>query len=324
MKILVTGGAGFIGSHIVDAFLNAGHEVAVVDDLSTGFREHLSPRARFYQTDIRDGELAGVFERELPEVVCHQAARANVRESMLEPKLYADVNILGSLNLLQCCREFGVRKITYASTGGAVYGEPREVPVREDHPINPLDPYGTSKHTVEHYLYLYRVHYGLDYTVLRYPNVYGPRQNPFGEAGVVAIFTNQMLSGQHPLINGTGDQERDFVFVVDVVQANLLALTRASGEILNIGSGVGTSVNRIFGLLAQECGYGHPARSGPAKPGEVSRIFLDARRAKEKLGWESTVPIDEGLRRTVSWFRVSNPYWTHSNPAAKESSPSAV
>ncbi|MFB3903311.1 MAG: NAD-dependent epimerase/dehydratase family protein [Acidobacteriota bacterium] len=303
MKILVTGGAGFIGSHIVDAFLNVGHEVAVVDDLSTGFREHLSPRARFYKTDIRDRALPEVFAQESPEAVCHQAARANVRESMLEPELYADVNILGSLNLLECCRRFSVGKVIYASTGGAVYGEPREVPVGEDHPINPLDPYGTSKHTVEHYLYLYRAHYGLDYTVLRYPNVYGPRQNPFGEAGVVAIFSHQMLSGQHPLINGTGDQERDFVFVADVVRANLLALDRASGEVLNIGSGIGTSVNRIFGFLAQECQYPHPARYGPAKPGEVSRIFLDPSRAKEKLGWQSTVAVNEGLRRTVNWFR---------------------
>ncbi|RPJ61837.1 MAG: NAD-dependent epimerase/dehydratase family protein [Acidobacteria bacterium] len=303
MKVLVTGGAGFIGSHIVDALLQAGHDVSVVDDLSTGSRENLSQRARFYRVDIRQDALADVFRRESPEAVCHQAARANVRESMLEPELYADVNILGSLNLLQCCRQFSVRKVVYASTGGAVYGEPRELPVREDHPINPLDPYGTSKHTVEHYLFLYQAHYGIEYTALRYPNVYGPRQNPYGEAGVVAIFANQMLRGQAPLINGTGDQERDFVFVADVVKANLLALTRGDGEILNIGSGIGTSVNQIFNLLAQECGYPHPAQYGPAKPGEVSRIFLDATQAWEKLGWRPTIAVAEGLRQTVTWFR---------------------
>ena len=324
MKILVTGGAGFIGSHIVDAFVDAGHEVVVVDDLSTGFEEQLSPRARFYRVDIRETGLAAVFERESPEVVCHQAARANVRESMIEPELYADVNILGSLNLLQCCRQFSVRKVIYASTGGAVYGEPREVPVREDHPINPLDPYGTSKHTVEHYLYLYRVHYGIQYTALRYPNVYGPRQNPFGEAGVVAIFANQMLRGQQPLINGTGEQERDFVFAADVVKANLLALTRGDGEIVNIGSGVGTSVNQIFDFLAQECGYAHPAQHGPAKPGEVSRIFLNPTRAWETLGWKSTISVAEGLRQTVNWFRTAEPYWLRSSSPSQEPSPSIV
>jgi UDP-glucose 4-epimerase len=320
MKILVTGGAGFIGSHIVDALADAGHEVVIVDDLSTGFEEQLSSRARFYRVDIRETGLAAVFKKESPEVVYHQAARANVRESMTEPELYADVNILGSLNVLQCCRQFSVRKIIYASTGGAVYGEPRELPVREDHPINPLDPYGTSKHTVEHYLYLYRVHYGIEYTALRYPNVYGPRQNPFGEAGVVAIFTNQMLRGRQPLINGTGEQERDFAFVADVVRANLLALTRADGEILNIGSGVGTSVNQIFDLIAQQCGYPCPAQHGPAKPGEVSRIFLNPTRAWEKLGWKSRISVAEGLRQTVDWFRTAEPYWLRSISVSQEPS----
>jgi len=316
MKILVTGGAGFIGSHIADAFLDAGHDVAVVDDLSSGFEQHVSPRARLYRVDIRDTGLRAVFERESPEVVCHQAARANVRESMIEPELYADVNILGSINVLQCCRQFSVRKVIYASTGGAVYGEPRQLPVREDHPINPLDPYGTSKHTVEHYLYLYRVHYGIQYTALRYPNVYGPRQNPYGEAGVVAIFANQMLRGRQPLINGDGEQQRDFVFIADVVRANLLALTRGDGEIVNIGSGVGTSVNQIFGHLAEECGYLHPAEHGPAKQGEVSRIYLDPTRAWEKLGWKSTISVADGLRQTAQWFRTAEPYWLHSEASA--------
>jgi len=317
MKILVTGGAGFIGSQIVDALLDAGHEVAVVDDLSTGFEEHVSPRARFYPIDIRHKDLATVFQRELPEVVCHQAARANVRESMTQPELYADVNILGSINLLQCCRQFSVRKVIYASTGGAVYGEPQQVPVGEGHAINPLDPYGTSKHTVEHYLFLYRLHYGIQYTALRYPNVYGPRQNPYGEAGVVAIFANQMLRGRQPLVNGDGNQQRDFVFVADVVRANLLALTRGDGEIVNIGSGVGTSVNEIFDHLARECGYSKPAVHGPAKQGEVSRIYLDPTRAWEKLGWKSSISVADGLRQTAQWFRTAKPYWlgTETSPA---------
>ena len=240
MKILVTGGAGFIGSHIVDAFLSAGHQVCVVDDLSTGFRNNVAPGVRLHQVDIRDAALAEVFESEKPEVVCHQAARANVRESFEKPLLYAEVNVVGSLNVLECCRRFGVRKVIYASTGGAVYGPPQRLPVSEDHAINPLDPYGASKHHVEHYLHLYEKNFGISYTSLRYPNVYGPRQNPFGEAGVVAIFARQMLDNGRPIINGSGEQERDFVNVLDIAQANLLALGKGDGEILNIGSGQGT------------------------------------------------------------------------------------
>jgi len=310
MKILVTGGAGFIGSHIVDAFLAAGHQVVVADDLSTGFGENLAPGAKFYQLDIRDARLAEVFEAELPEVVCHQAARANVRESMEEPILYASVNILGSLNLLQNCRRYGTRKVIYASTGGAVYGEPLRMPVTEEHPVNPLDPYGASKHMVEHYLYLYRANFGLEYTALRYPNVYGPRQNPYGEAGVVAIFANHMLRGEPVTINGTGDQQRDFVYVGDVVRANLLALSRGDGEICNIGSGLGTSVNQLFSSLAHLSRYKGTARYGEVKAGEVSRIYLDATRALHQLGWKSEVSLDEGLRMCLDFFRVSTRDWT--------------
>ena len=204
MKILVTGGAGFIGSHIAEAYLKAGHDVAVLDDLSSGFQHNVPAGARFYQVDIRSAELDRVFTAEKPEVVNHQAARANVRESFELPVVYADVNVCGSVNLLESCKKHGVRKVIYASTGGAVYGEPTEVPVPETHAINPLDPYGASKHHVEHYLHLYKANFGIDYTILRYPNVFGPRQNPHGEAGVVAIFTGQMMNGKQPLINGSG------------------------------------------------------------------------------------------------------------------------
>ena len=302
MRILVTGGAGFIGSHVVDAYLAVGHDVAVVDDLSTGRREQVHPQARFYQIDIRDPGLDELFARERPEVVSHQAARANVRESLEKPLLYAEVNVLGSLNVLECCRRHGVRKIIYASTGGAVYGEPQTLPVAEDHPINPLDPYGASKHHVEHYLYLYRVNYGLEYTVLRYPNVYGPRQDPYGEAGVVAIFSGQMLNNGRPVINGSGEQERDFVYVSDVARANVLALARGDGGVYNIGSGVGTSVNRIFELLAELTGYAGPVVHGPPKRGEVFKVYLDARRARQDLGWAPEVELEEGLTRTVAYF----------------------
>ncbi|MDH7487808.1 MAG: NAD-dependent epimerase/dehydratase family protein [Anaerolineae bacterium] len=303
MKILVTGGAGFIGSHVVEAYLAAGHDVAVVDDLSTGRREYVPPQARFYHMDIRDPRLDEVFARERPEVVSHQAARANVRESLEKPLLYAEVNVLGSLNVLECCRRHGVRKVIYASTGGAVYGEPQTLPVAEDHPINPLDPYGASKHHVEHYLHLYQANFGIATTVLRYPNVYGPRQDPYGEAGVVAIFSGQMLRGDRPVINGSGEQERDFVYVSDVARANVLALGRGNGGIYNIGSGVGTSVNRIFELLAGLTGYAGPAVHGPPKQGEVFRVYLDARRAREELGWAPEVGLEEGLARTVAYSR---------------------
>jgi UDP-glucose 4-epimerase len=302
-KILVTGGAGFIGSHVVDAFIDAGHEVVVVDNLSTGKRANVHPQARFYEVDIRRvEELEEVFAAERPEAISHQAALANVRASMEDPITYAEVNILGSLALLEMARKYGCRRFIYASTGGAVYGEPEWVPVTEDHPINPLDPYGSSKHAVEHYLYLYQRHYGLSYVSLRYPNVYGPRQDPLGEAGVVAIFTGLMLQGKQPVINGSGEQQRDFVYVGDIARANVLALERGAG-IYNIGSGIPTDVNTIFAELKAAIGYPGEARHGPAKQGEVFRIYLDARRANQELGWQPTVSVREGLTRTVAYFR---------------------
>jgi UDP-glucose 4-epimerase len=304
MKILVTGGAGFIGSHVVDTFLSAGHDVVVVDDLSTGRRENLNPKATFYQVDIRSPELTKVFGREKPDAVSHQAAKANVRESMEKPLLYADVNVLGSLNVLENCRKHGVKKVIYASTGGAVYGEPQYLPVDENHPINPLDPYGASKHHVEHYLHLYWLNYKIAYTALRYPNVYGPRQDPFGEAGVVAIFTNKMLKGEQAIINGSGEQERDFVYVGDIARANLLALDHGDNGIYNIGSGLGTNINTIFAELKQATGYKLPAVHGPAKLGEVFRIYLKADKARQELGWQPTVSLSEGLQKTVDSFRT--------------------
>jgi UDP-glucose 4-epimerase len=302
MKVLVTGGAGFIGSHVVDTFLSEGHQVVVVDDLSTGREDNLNPQARFYQMDIRSPDLSKVFAAERPDVISHHAARANVRESMEKPLLYADVNVLGSLNLLELSRTHGVGKFIYISTGGAVYGEPQYLPVDENHPINPLDPYGASKHHVEHYVHLYRANYDLAYTVLRYPNVYGPRQDPYGEAGVVAIFAHGMLQGRELVINGSGDQERDFVYVSDVARANLLALERGDGGVYNVGSGVGTSINTIFSQLRSITDYQGDELHGPAKLGEVYRVFLDASRAREALGWWPQVSLEEGLTKTVEYF----------------------
>jgi UDP-glucose 4-epimerase len=304
MKVLVTGGAGFIGSHIVDGFLTAGHTVSVVDDLSTGKQSNLDARARFHLADIRDAQaLAEIFDIEQPEVVSHQAAKANVRESMEKPVLYADVNVLGSLNLLEQARRTGVKKFVYASTGGAVYGEPKFLPVTEDHPINPLDPYGASKHHVEHYLNLYHENFKLPYTIFRYPNVYGPRQDPFGEAGVVAIFCRMMLQGQQPTINGSGKQQRDFVYVGDIARANLLALEGEHNDIYNLGSGQGTDINTLFGKLSEIIKFLAEPLYGPPKLGEIFKNYIDATKAGTELGWEPSVKLEDGLENTVEYFR---------------------
>ena len=306
MKVLVTGGAGFIGSHVVDACLEAGHSVSIVDDLSSGKRENADPAARLHVADIRNAQaMEEVFAVERPEAICHLAAKANVRESMLEPVLYAKVNVLGSLTLLELARKYQCQKIVYASTGGAVYGEPEYLPVDERHPIHPLDPYGASKHHVEHYLYIYRAHYGIDYTILRYPNVYGPRQDPYGEAGVVAIWAAQMLHGSTPIINGSGEQERDFCYVGDIARANVLALKGGGGEILNLGSGVGTSINQVFAQLIKITGSQCDKVHGPAKLGEVFRTYLTADKALASLGWRAEIPLYEGLAKTVAFFRAA-------------------
>ncbi|MCB0201471.1 MAG: NAD-dependent epimerase/dehydratase family protein [Caldilineae bacterium] len=304
MRVLVTGGAGFIGSHVVDAYVAAGHEVSVLDNLSTGKLDNLNPATTLYQTDIRDPQgVERAFAVARPEIVCHQAALADVRASMREPEVYAQVNILGSINLLETSRRHSVRKFVYASTGGAAYGEPDFVPVTEAHPVNPLDCYGASKHTVEHYLFIYNHAYGLETVTLRYANVYGPRQDPHGEAGVVAIFTGRMLAGEPCVIHGTGKQQRDFVYVGDVARANLAAATRGSG-IYNIGSGVATDINTIFAQLKQAAGYDQDAIYGPAKLGEVFRIYLDTSKAQEALAWQPTMTLEEGLRQTIAYFQA--------------------
>lgn len=303
MKILVTGGAGFIGSNVVDEFVRQGWDTVVVDDLSSGNRRNLNPSARLYQLDIRDAKLAEVFEQEKPDIVSHHAAQISVRRSVEDPFRDAMINVLGSLNVIANCAKYGVKKLIYASSGGAVYGEPVYLPCDEKHPVDPLCPYGLTKHTPEHYLFMYRQLYGLDYTVLRYPNVYGPRQDPFGEAGVVAIFTEQMLRGDQVVINGTGEQERDFVYVADIVRSNILSIDAGSGGIYNIGSGIGTSVNQIFDELRQITGYAHRPVFGPPKAGETFRIYLDATKAAEELGWRPETALRDGLARTVDYFR---------------------
>ncbi len=303
MKVLVTGGAGFIGSHVAEAYAAAGHEVVVVDDFSTGRAENVPAHIRVYRADIRSARLAEIFAGERPDVVSHHAAQISVNASVRDPRHDAEVNVLGSLNVVHCCLRYGVRRLIYISSGGAAVGEPRYLPVDEQHPVDPLSPYGVSKHTVEHYLYLYRQMGGLDYVILRYPNVYGPRQDPLGEAGVVAIFTGQMLRGEQVRINGSGEQERDFVHVADLARANLLALAAPAGEMYNTGTGVGTSVNEIFRLLADATGYTREPVHGPPLPGEVFRIYLDSRKAERDLGWRPEIGLKDGLRQTVEWFR---------------------
>jgi len=304
-RALVTGGAGFIGSHVVDAYIQAGLDVAIVDSLATGSRANVNPAARLYEVDIRDGEaLDRVFATERPDVVSHQAAQASVRGSMEDPPRDAAINVLGSINVLEAARKHGARKVIYAATGGAAVGEPKYLPVDEDHPVAPLSPYGASKHAVEHYVALYNETFGLDTTVLRYTNIYGPRQDPRGEAGVIAIFAGLMLTGGQPIVNGTGEQERDYVYVGDVARANLLALDRGSGRMFNIGTGVSTSVNGLFDMLAELTGYGEPRQHGPALSGEVFRIFVTNDRARDELGWQPTVELHEGLRLTVESIRA--------------------
>jgi UDP-glucose 4-epimerase len=304
VKILVTGGAGFIGSHVVNVFIENGHEVVIVDNLSTGRRSNLNPAATFYQVDIRSPQLAEIFEKEQPQVIDHHAAQMDVRRSVEDPLFDAEVNVLGSINLIELARVHNVERFIYISTGGAVYGEPEYLPCDEAHPINPICPYGASKHTVEHYLYMYHELYDLNYVILRYPNVYGPRQDPHGEAGVVAIFTGQMLGGDQIVINGDGEQERDFVFVGDCARANLLALTTEnSNTIFNLGYGKGTTINEIYTNLKNITGYELSAKYGPAKVGETRRIFLEASKAKKELDWKPIVGLESGLGETVDYFR---------------------
>ncbi len=304
MRILVTGGAGFIGSNVADGFIAGGHEVAVLDNLSTGLRENIPEAARFYDADIRDADgLRRVFDDFHPAAIVHHAAQMDVRRSLIDPVFDGDTNILGSLKLILESVRCKVKRFVYVSTGGAVYGEPAELPVPETHPINPECAYGISKHTVEHYLELYRILSGLPYVILRYPNVYGPRQNPHGEAGVNAIFIGLMLEGKTPTIFGDGEAVRDYVYVADVVDANLRALTRGDNQIMNIGSGVGTSVNQIYDKLCEIFDFHEPAIHAPARLGEIQKVYLDARKAERLIGWKPKVSFDEGLRRTVEWSR---------------------
>jgi len=305
MRILVTGGAGFIGSQVAEAFQAAGHEVGVLDDLSSGSRENLDPRLRFWRADIRSGELPALLREFRPEVVSHHAAQMSVAVSARDPRLDADINILGLLNLLEASVRAGVRRVLFASTGGAMYGDRDDLPVAESVFPAPVSPYGVAKLAGERYLHAYRSMHGLEAVALRYANVYGPRQNPHGEAGVVAIFCRAILEGRPCTVNGDGEQTRDYVFVDDIVRGNLLALgMRLGGElpVLNLGTGREVSVNGLVRSLREAAGRELSFRHGPGKPGEQRRSALDAGLAKRRLGWEPRVELAEGLARTLAWF----------------------
>ncbi len=304
MKILVTGGAGFIGSHVVDAFVAAGHRVAVVDDLSTGKRARVHREAKLHVMDLRSDRLAEVFEAEQPEVVAHLAAQAAVPRSVSDPAFDASVNVLGGINLLNCCRRFGVRRIIYSSSGGAGYGDTDVLPTPEDHPTRPASPYGITKVTMEMYVSAWGPLFGVSGISLRYANVYGPRQDPEGEAGVVAIFSQRLLKGQTPIINGDGEQTRDYVYVEDVAAANLRALERPEVVgCVNVGTGIETSVNELHRALTRAAGLEVAAQHGPAKPGEQRRSCLSPALAKQRLGWAPSVPLRDGLARTLDFFK---------------------
>ena len=304
MKILITGGAGFIASNIADRYIELGHDVVIVDNMITGQPQNIPDKATFYEMDICDPKLSDVFEKEKPDIVNHHAAQLDVRKSVADPMYDANINVLGSLNLLMNCAAHKTQKVIFASTGGAIYGEQDYFPADENHPNQPLSPYGITKLTTEKYLFFFKETHGLKYTILRYANIYGPRQNPHGEAGVVAIFARRMLKGDQPTINGTGEQTRDYVFVGDVVQANELALNSGDNQIFNIGTGIETDVNELFRTIASMVEHTIEEKHGPGAAGEQLRSVLDASRIRKELGWEPRVNLEEGLKRTVDFFRA--------------------
>ncbi len=303
MKILVTGGAGFIASHIVDAFIDDGHNVFVLDNLSSGFEKNVNPKADFIKADIRDKSLSDLFEKQKFDVVSHHAAQMDVRRSVADPAFDADTNIIGTINLLQSAVKCNVKKLMFASTGGAIYGEQEYFPADEKHPTAPLSPYGISKLAVEKYLFFYKTQYDLKYSILRYANIYGPRQNPYGEAGVVAIFSKKLINGEQPVINGNGKQTRDYTYVKDVVKANLLALNDTVSDIYNVGTGMETDVNELFDLINNLVDKGQEEKHGPAMRGEQMRSVITSQKLKEKFGWAPSTTIKEGLKRTVEFFK---------------------
>ncbi len=304
MRILITGGAGFIGSTVADGFAAAGWEVAVLDDLSTGRRENVPAQARFFPCDVRSAAAAAAVKEFRPDVLCHHAAQIDVRKSMADPRLDADVNLGGLLNLMQAAAEAKVGHVLFASSGGAMYGDTDRIPTPEDHTPRPISHYGVAKAASELYLGVFRASHGIPFAALRYGNVYGPRQDPHGEAGVVAIFSSRLLDGKPCTIYGDGSQTRDYVFVGDVARANLLAAERRFDGALNVGTGVETDVNALYAHLARAAGSSAAAEHAPPRPGEQRRSCIDPAAAARALGWKPEVEVGVGLARTLEWFRA--------------------
>ena len=305
MKVLVTGGAGFIGSHVVDVLIEAGHSVSIVDNLwehGGGKLENVNPKATFYKIDICDTALSEVFKKEQPDAICHLAAQHSVKISTDDPVHDANVNILGLINILQNATQFGTRKIIFSSSG-ATYGTVEKMPVDETTVQNPESPYGITKMASEFYLKFWKNMYGLDFTILRYGNVYGPRQDPLGEAGVIAIFARQILLKESVRIDWDGEQQKDYVYAGDVARANLLSLTKGGGETYCIAHGNGTSVNALYQSLASEIGHEVEVRRAPKRPGDIYLTYFDCAKAQRELGWKAEVDLEEGLRLTVNYFK---------------------
>lgn len=307
-KILVTGGAGFIGSHLTDVLVQEGHTVFVMDNLSTGRKEYVNPRARFYELDIRSPQAKNFVVSERFEAIFHLAAQIDVRKSAKDPLTDADINIMGSLNILEAAKVSGVKRFVFSSTGGAMYGQTEQRPTSENYPATPITPYGIGKLAIEHYLQYFRDLFGLSSISLRYSNVYGPRQNSQGEAGVVAIFSDRCLRGKPLQINGDGKQTRDYVYVDDVIKANLLALASNSCGQYNIATGVETDVNAIARLIQESANKKSRIYYGPPRQGDIYQSCLDASRFKKEFAWKAVIDVNEGIRRTVEWFLRNAPY----------------
>ncbi len=303
MKVLVTGGAGFIGSNIVDRLISKGYEVVIIDDMSTGELKNINPKATFYQIDIQSDAIEDIFREEMPDYLNHHAAQIDVRKSVANPLFDAKINILGTINLLQNCVKYGVKKVIFASSGGAIYGEQRIFPAPETHIAEPMSPYGITKLIGEKYLYYYYIVHKLKYLALRYGNVYGPRQNPCGEAGVIAVFTNNMLENKQSIINGDGKQTRDYVYVDDIVDANYLAMEKDVVGAFNIGTGKETDVNQIFHLLRRTVNVEVEEIHGQPKEGEQLRSLLECSKAKWYLDWSPKTSLEEGIQMTVAYYR---------------------
>jgi UDP-glucose 4-epimerase len=305
MNILVTGGAGFIGSNVADLYVSAGHKVVIIDNLFMGNKKNVNPRAKFYKMDIRDKKVAAIVKKEGIEAVNHHAAQISVPDSVKDPVFDADINIKGTLNLLEAARSNKIKKFIFVSSGGTVYGSRVKLPATEDNPLTAESPYGVSKVSGEHYTRFYTAQYGIKHTILRYSNVYGPRQIPHGEAGVVAIFIKLIMEGKTPVIFGGGACVRDYVFAGDVARANLLALTKGDNEAFNIGTGVQTDVNMLYSQIQKATGFNKPAKPGPYREGDLPANYLDASKAAKTLGWKPEVGLEQGIRLTYEYFKNS-------------------